>query len=432
MKTYYFAEIEEIVFQECLANGLQLYIVPKPNHHTVHGVLSVACGSVHRHLRHRHDGRLVQLPAGVAHFLEHKMFEGANGVDAFQLFAEQGAMANAFTSYTQTNYVFSAPINIEQNILTLLDVVQQSHFTPSGVAKEKGIIQQELLMYEDDPYAKGYQILLGNLYPNHPVGEDILGTPEAIEAMTFADLQICFRECYRPDNMRLIIVGNVDATAIVEMIQAHQQARELLPTEFTIVPPLTAEFPIINEARLYLDVSQPVVMLGIRCCPLGTESNVLRSYLILDVLAEMLLGPTSKNYHKWYQAQLLDASFALNTAADTLMHHVTLEAATDSPDELLDSWQEVFATWRQQPDLNAEHFAAVVRGRIGDLLRELDNLEGVAAEFAECLQYGYTPFEVLNDLQQLTYSDITAYAEQYLTQVALSWVTILPLNEQKV
>ena len=176
-----YEQINETLYYERLDNGLKVYLLPKEGFHKTYGLFSTNYGSIDNHFGFKNQA-LHQVPDGIAHFLEHKMFEKEQG-DVFQKFGELGASANAFTSFTRTSYLFSATNHIKENLDTLLDFVQEPYFTPETVEKEKGIIGQEIQMYDDDVNWRQFFGMLRNLYPNHPVGIDIAGTVDNIATL---------------------------------------------------------------------------------------------------------------------------------------------------------------------------------------------------------------------------------------------------------
>ena len=168
---------------------------------------------------------LKSVPDGIAHFLEHKLFEKEEG-DVFQKFGDQGASANAFTSFTRTSYLFSASNRVKENLLTLLDFVQEPYFTPETVEKEKGIIGQEIQMYQDDPNWRQFFGILNNMYPKHPLHIDIAGTIESIAEITADDLYRCYETFYHPSNMTLFVVGDIDPNEMMTWIKENQATKD--------------------------------------------------------------------------------------------------------------------------------------------------------------------------------------------------------------
>ena len=237
-------QINETLYTEVLPNGLTVYLLPKAGYHKTYGLFSTNYGSLDNRFVPLGESEPVTVPDGIAHFLEHKLFEKEAG-DVFQVFGKQGASANAFTSFTKTSYLFSATDQIRLNLETLLDFVQEPYFTKESVEKEKGIIGQEIGMYQDDPYFLQFSGLLAQMYPDHPLAVDILGTVETIDKITPEDLYLCYRTFYQPSNMKLLVVGNIDPEETMDWIKANQTGKE-----FPEATPIRREFPEESLANL--------------------------------------------------------------------------------------------------------------------------------------------------------------------------------------
>ena len=426
MKQHYFEKIDESVYRTVLANGLTVIFVPKNEYHRTYGVLTTHYGSVHQHIRHKETGEYRKIPAGAAHFLEHKMFEGEQGEDAFGLFMKQGAMANAFTTHLGTSYLFSASYQIEKNIETLLDFVQIPTFTVEGIEKEKGIILQELHMYEDNPSNELQQMLQYALYPKHAAGVDILGTEASIQAMTYDDLRVCFDTFYHPSNMSLIVVGKLDKERLLEVIEANQAKKqfsepvyELINEEVTgsVLPPLTVE----------REIYQPLVECGWRLereVPQGKE--LLRHRIVGDLFFELLLGPTSTAYAAWYKEEFIDSTFYYSFVADATMHYLIMAVSSPKFEELAPIWQAHLANWQESVDLNEEHLALVLKGRLGDVLQMFNTLEYIAYELIDSVFNEYELFDIMDILQSVTLEDLIQFGREYFMDYQTTYRIMVP------
>ncbi|MFN3367779.1 MAG: EF-P 5-aminopentanol modification-associated protein YfmH, partial [Exiguobacterium mexicanum] len=195
-----FEQLDETLYHEKLENGLEVFILPKKGFSKTFATFTTKYGSIDNHFVPRGEKDAIKVPDGIAHFLEHKMFEKEEG-DIFQQFSKQGASANAYTSFTRTAYLFSATGQINENIETLLDFVQEPYFTEQTVEKEKGIIAQEITMYDDQPDWRLYFGIIENMYKNHPVKIDIAGTVDSIQDITAEHLYTCYNTFYHPSNM---------------------------------------------------------------------------------------------------------------------------------------------------------------------------------------------------------------------------------------
>ena len=211
------------LYYEKLDNGLDVYIVPFDKVNSVYVTFSTKFGSIHDEFIPYDRSSMTKFPLGIAHFLEHKLFEQKNGVDPFTFYSERGSDANANTSNFKTTYLFSGTNFLDENLNYLLDYVQDPYFTEENVEKEKGIIDQEIRMYEDSPYYKLYDRILYNSFKNHPIKYPIGGTISSIKKITVQDLYTCYYTFYHPKNMFLVITGNVDPKDVISLIKANQE-----------------------------------------------------------------------------------------------------------------------------------------------------------------------------------------------------------------
>ena len=226
MNKEYFQQLDETLYKETLPNGLDVYILPKKGFSKTFVTFTTNYGSIDREFIPLGKDEPVVVPDGIAHFLEHKMFEKEEG-DVFQKFSEKGASANAFTSFTRTAYLFSSTDHVLDNTKTLLDFVQQPYFTEQTVEKEKGIIGQEITMYDDQPDWRLYFGTIENMYKEHPVKIDIAGTIETISHITAEHLYECYNTFYHPSNMVLFVVGAVNPEEMMNFIKADKQRKNL-------------------------------------------------------------------------------------------------------------------------------------------------------------------------------------------------------------
>lgn len=427
MRKQYFKDVDETMIQTKLANGLSVTLIPKENYHRVYGILTTNFGSIDIAIENVNTGEVIQLPSGAAHFLEHKMFEGENGEDAFVKFMRQGAQANAFTTNFQTSYLFSASFQIEKNIETLLDFVQSPNFTEEGIEKEKGIIEQEIISYIDSPHWRIHQLLLEGLYPNHPAGVDIAGTVETVNATTYDDLMNCYKAFYHPTQMSLILVGNIIPEDILTVIVKNQAEKEFLELDFLSKKDFI-ETPVVKKQIVTMEVSQPLVALGARFSEIKVRKDYLHQLTLQSaILVDLLFGPTASTSQVWYEKEWIDNSFDWMISAKNPMHYLYLSVSTDFSEELLLEWEKVLNNWEASPDLNQVHFEQVIKGKIGDLLQMHNSLENIAYAIIDSEFDDYEYFNTLKYLKEMTLSDVIAYGKEYWSTAELSRVVILPI-----
>src|SRR3954451_10353295 len=264
MEKIEFNQLQEELYHEKLDNGLDVYILPKKGFNKTYATFTTNYGSIDNHFKPLNETEFLKVPDGIAHFLEHKLFEKEDG-DVFQQFSKQGASANAFTSFTRTAYLFSCTSNFEENLETLVDFVQEPYFSEKTVEKEKGIIGQEITMYDDNPDWRLYFGTIQNMYKNHPVKIDIAGTIESISHITKDCLYECYNTFYHPSNMLLFIVGPVDPDAFMSQVKQNQAKKEYkdmpeIKRKFESEPPQAAE----KKQVLEMNVQTSKCLLGIK------------------------------------------------------------------------------------------------------------------------------------------------------------------------
>ena len=332
MNEHHYAKYDETIYDQKLDNGLLVQVLPKRNFHKTYAILTVDFGSIDRTFIPVNGQELITVPDGVAHFLEHKMFEKIDH-DAFDLFGELGADSNAFTSFTQTSYLFSTTQHVHESLDVLLDFVEQPYFSSQTVQKEKGIIGQEIKMYDDDPNWRLYFGMLGNLYPHDPMHIDIAGTVESIDQITADTLYSTYDSFYQPANMNLFIVGNVDPAETMEWIADNQKQKHF---DQVTIPEVQFELndetgqDVIPFRTLEMDVTRPKVMVGVRGLePISAGQAGLKYRLGVELLLDILFDDTVDNYLRLYNNGIIDDSFSYNFEMQRGFHFAYFSSDTD-------------------------------------------------------------------------------------------------------
>lgn len=426
-----YPQLGETVFSEVLANGLQVILIPKKEFSKTYGMMTANFGSIDHHFVPLHSDDALLIPDGMAHFLEHKLFEGEER-DAFEDFARLGASANAFTSFTRTSYLFSATSNIKENVETLLNFVQKPHFTEEGTEKEKGIIAQEISMYEDKPDWRLFYGLLENMYPHHPLSIDIAGTAKSIQAITPELLQTCYDTFYHPKNMNLLLIGNLEPEEMMQVIRDNQNAK-LFPKAEHVIRLLPAENmeDFVSHKESFMDVKRPKVAMGLKGINLlleGKEADLY--YLKGSLFLEMLLGRGSENYMELYDEGLIDDSFSYSFNIDRGFHFLSLESDTDSPDKLLEEWKRILLHWNLDAGFTEENFELLKRAFIGEQLQAFNSLEYVANQYGYLLFNGIEMFERIKHIESLSLQDVRDFGEEYVKEQLMSSFVILPKKRE--
>lgn len=423
MEAITYGRLQETLYHETLDNGLQVYVLPKPGFKKTYATFSTKYGSIDNHFRVEGQEEIT-VPDGIAHFLEHKMFEEPEG-DIFAKFASLGASANAFTSFDQTVYLFSATDNISENLETLINFVQNPYFTDQNVDKEKGIIGQEIGMYGDNPDWRVYFGLIEALYAVHPVHIDIAGTVESIGTITKETLYTCYNAFYHPSNMLLFVVGGVEPQEVLQLVRDNQGQKDYKPQGD--IARLFEQEPLdVNEKRkvIKLPVSLPKCLFGFKETNLGiTGEDRLRRDLTMKLALDLLLGSSTKLYQKLYDMDLISDSFSFEYNSNLNYAFSAIGGDTKDPDRLLevitDEIKAVTASGFKQED-----FDRARNKKIGGHLRMLNSPENIAHEFTRYHFRGGDLFKVLPIYESITLDEVNAALREHINwnQLAVSLV----------
>ncbi|EGP5213484.1 EF-P 5-aminopentanol modification-associated protein YfmH [Enterococcus faecium] len=419
-KTEY-EQINETLYHEVLPNGLTVYLLPKNDYHKTYGLFSTNYGSIDNEFIPYGEKEKVKVPDGIAHFLEHKLFEKEDG-DVFQLFGQQGASANAFTSFTKTSYLFSTTDQVEKNLTTLIDFVQAPYFTEETVNKEKGIIGQEIQMYEDDPNWRMFFGILNNLYPTHPLHIDIAGTIESIDKITAQDLYTCYRTFYQPSNMVLFVVGKMEPEKLMKLIRENQEEKNFPPKQEIVryFPENTKE--IIKQSALEAAITRNKFVLGIKGLDTlpqeGTE--LLRYKTAINLLFQMILGNTSRNYLAMYNQGIIDDSFGFEFSLDREFHFADFSGDTDEPEKAAEKIKEIILGFADDPEVSEMNLDLLKKKMLGQYFQSLNSIEYIANQFTQSLFGDQTLFDLPEIIDSIQMKDVLAAGEAFISEEAFS------------
>jgi len=419
-KTEY-EQINETLYHEVLPNGLTVYLLPKNDYHKTYGLFSTNYGSIDNEFIPYGEKEKVKVPDGIAHFLEHKLFEKEDG-DVFQLFGQQGASANAFTSFTKTSYLFSTTDQVEKNLTTLIDFVQAPYFTEETVNKEKGIIGQEIQMYEDDPNWRMFFGILNNLYPTHPLHIDIAGTIESIDKITAQDLYTCYRTFYQPSNMVLFVVGKMEPEKLMKLIRENQEEKNFPPKQEIVryFPENTKE--IIKQSALEAAITRNKFVLGIKGLDTlpqeGTE--LLRYKTAINLLFQMILGNTSRNYLAMYNQGIIDDSFGFEFSLDREFHFADFSGDTDEPEKAAEKIKEIILGFADDPEVSEMNLDLLKKKMLGQYFQSLNSIEYIANQFTQSLFGDRTLFDLPEIIDSIQMKDVLAAGEAFISEEAFS------------
>ena len=426
MNQIYYPELDETICRETLGNGLQVAVIPRKGFTKKLAYFVTDYGSIHTDFQL--EGKTFHAPAGVAHYLEHKMFDMPDGRDVSEEFAALGASTNAFTSYDMTAYYFSCTDHFEACLRLLLEFVSTPYFTEESVEKERGIIDQEIGMNEDAPDSRVFENLVQSLYREHPVRVPILGTSTTIREITPEVLNRCHRAFYSPENMLLCVVGDVEPEDVCRI------ADEVLgsipgPAGEKLRPwqeDMTAAEP---EISVSMEVAMPMFNLAFKCESLGKGEKAIRTEMVADLAAEALFGESSELYLRLYEQGLIDSSFG--GGFETIDGCAMLLCSGDSQDpravrEAILAQGRVLA----EQGVPEETFQRMKRSALGRRIRSLDSFDATC--FRVCA-YHFSDFDYFRFpevYRSITAGEIRDFLDQVIRPERCSLSVVNPLENE--
>ena len=425
MSKQYYEKLDETLFRTVLPNGLRVMVVPKPEFGRKSAYFVTDFGSIHR--KFTLDGVDYDTPAGVAHFLEHKMFD-LPGRDVSAEFAAMGASVNAFTSYDLTAYYFSCTERFEEALRLLLEFVSTPYFTQESVQKEQGIIDQEIAMNEDDPNTRGFEILTEAMYRNHPIRTPILGTEESIRQITAELLHTCHRAFYTPQNMLLCVMGDVDCDEVCCI------ARSVLgdePVDGAIKTPFPEEAMTCpaQVRQASMDIPMPTFYLGFKCPPVPMGEGGFRQEVIGDLAAEVLLGEASELYLQLYEEGLIDSSFGGGFEVSDGCALLTCGGDSDDAQAVRDA---IIAQAQKivRQGVDTQEFLRLKRSAMGRRIRDLDSFSSTCFRLCAyaCSDFDY--FDFPSVYETVKPEDVRQFLCEHIRPDNCAISVIYPIKEE--
>lgn len=417
----YYPAVKEMIYRTRLSNGLTVALLPKKEFKEVYGSVTVQFGSIDT-LVTEIDGDVKKYPAGIAHFLEHKLFEREDSSDLMSAFTSLGADSNAFTSFTKTSYLFSATDHFLENLDLLDELVTSAHFTEASILTEQDIIQQEREMYQDDPDSCLFFSTLANLYPGTPLATDIVGSEESISQINLTNLQENFTKFYKPVNMSLFLVGNFD----VERVQDYFESKELKDSDFQEVAREKLFLqPVKPTDSMRMEVSSPKLAIGVRGKREVSEADCYRHHILLKLLFAMMFGWTSDRFQKCYESGKIDASLSLEVEITSRFHFVMLIMDTKEPVALSHQFRKAIRNFTKDLDITEEHLDIIKREMFGEFFSSMNSLEFIATQY-DAFENGETIFDLPKILQEITLEDVLDAGHHLIDDGDIVDFTIFP------
>ena len=415
--------LSEQVYSGKLPNGLPVFVVPKRGFHKYYAFFATDYGGADR--RFKLGGKWIDTPAGVAHFLEHKMFDTENG-NALTLLSENGASPNAYTSTDITAYHFMCTDMFRQNFETLLSFVSVPYFTPESVEKEQGIIAQEIGMIEDDPDHCLYYGLLRSLFKHNPQRDSVAGTVESIAQISAKTLYDCHKAFYHPSNMALCVAGDIDPKEIFDI------AERILPKEPGEVPERDygeKEAPEPETARFTaeMEISRPIFLAGCKTSPAPRGRESLRAELISAIALDILAGHSSPLYIRLYGEGLVSSDFSASFESAAGTAYSVFGGESNEPERVYDEVKKEIARLSASgPD--PALFGRIKKAALGSHIRMLNSFDAICGGIVSGFFRGYDTFEATELLSSMTIDDVTSFYHESLSPHNMAISIITPGN----
>ena len=406
-------------------SGLQIYVFPKKMT-SVYALFAVRYGSVDNAFAI--DGEAVTVPDGIAHFLEHKLFDCENGEDAFARFSAIGADANAYTAYNRTAYLFSCTERFSEALGELLDFVTHPYFTDASVKKEQGIIAEEIRMYEDSPWERVYQNLLCALYHTHPVRKNICGTVKSIKQITPQLLYRCYETFYRPSNMALIVCGDVDEAEILATADRILPNGQTDSQDVTRVLPKEPSDVARDRIDARMQVAKPIFSIGIKDdAPSDDHKERLRRDLCMSLLNEILFSQSGEFYSTLFEEGIITPSFSYGYSSAEGFAFNCISGESSTPEVVLERLKDYTARAMRE-GLSEEAFERCRRALYSDEIRAYDSTEEIANRLLSFVFDGSEMFSVPETLLSITREELETLMRAFYGKERYAMSVILPIE----
>lgn len=418
--------LNETLYKGVHKSGLTVYLLPKREHSKSYAAFATRYGSIDCEFIVPGEGEYTKIPDGVAHFLEHKLFEQPDGSNAFDAYSMTGANANAFTSFNSTVYLYSCTDKFYENLEILLDFVSNPYFTKENVDKEQGIIGQEIRMYDDDPGWRVFFNMLDCLYVNHPIKKDIAGTVETIAEIDKDLLYKCYNTFYNPTNMILFVCGDVECDRVEELVDKHISANP----NSEIIRQIINEPDTINKPykEQKLSISTPIFQIGFKDTDVGYGgSKLLKKEIITSILTEILFGEGSDLYNKLYSDGLINDSFDYDYEGEESYGFTSLNGESPNPDKVLDTVLDTI----ERLTVSEEEFNRAKRVELAGYLRMWNSVEGLSNTMVSDLFKGINIFEYSAIMDSITLNDIKARFNEHFTRKNCVLSVVRPYDDKK-
>ncbi|HBF2562963.1 insulinase family protein [Clostridioides difficile] len=409
--------LKEEVYYEKLQNGLDVYFMPKRGFMKKYAILATNYGSNDLEFVPIGEDNKIRVNEGIAHFLEHKMFEQPDGGDAFDKFSKLGVNANAFTNFTMTAYLFSATENFYESLEHLIDYVQTPYFTDENVEKEKGIIAQEIKMYNDDPDWNVYFNCLKAMYVNYPARIDIAGTVDSIYKITKEELYKCYNTFYNPGNMALFVVGDLDVEKVIDVTKKSNNYKvDKLSKSIERFYPEEPECVKEKEVIEKFPISMPMFNIGFKDSNVGLKGKeLLRKEIVTDILVGMLFKKGSKLYEDLYMQGLINENFGAGFSSQVDYAFSIIAGDSKEPKKVKEIILDYIEKSKKE-GLSKEEFERTKKKKIGSFIKCFDSINFIGNSFISYVFKDINLLDYLEVIKDITFEEVEERLKEHFKE----------------
>ena len=410
MKIIENSKVKEKVYIEKLENGLTVMIIPKKGIQKKYVIWGTNYGSNDSKFVVPGEEKETEVPKGVAHFLEHKMFEQESGINSLDTLTALGVDANAYTTNDHTAYLFECTENFYPALDELMDYVQHPYFTDENVEKEKGIIGQEIMMYDDYPEWKVYLNAMEAMYHEHPVKLDITGTIETISHIDKEILYKCYNTFYNPSNMAMVVCGDFEPEELLSEIKKRLLDKKA-NGEIKRIYPIEKEEIVKGNIEQNMDVSQPLFAIGIKD-KLAEPKERVRKHIAIEILLNMVIGKSSKLYKELYDEGILFTVPSLDYEFARGYAHILITGQSPEPEKVFQKFKNTVEMMKKT-HINSDEFNRIKKRIYGEYVKEYNDVADIARMFLADFFKEINSFDYLEEISTVN----EEYAEQILSEI---------------
>ena len=392
-------KIKEKIYKEKLDNGLVVMVIPKKDTVKKYIILGTNYGSNDNKFIVPGEEKITEVPNGVAHFLEHKLFEQENGTNSLDTLTALGVEANAYTTNDHTAYLYGCTDNFYEALDEFMDYVQHPYFTDENVEKEKGIIGQEIMMYDDYPDWRVYINLLNAMYYENPIKIDITGTIETISKIDKEILYKCYNTFYNPSNMLLVVCGDFEPEKIIEEIKKRLIDKKE-NGEIKRIYPEEKEGIVKKKVEQKLEVSEPLYMIGIKDMPgiAKKSEEKAKKHISLQILLNLVFGRSSKLYQRLYNEGIIFGLPSLDYEFGNTYSHILITGQSNNPEMVFEEFKKEIEKFKKE-GINSSDLERIKKMLYGDYIRDFDDVADISRNILSDYFKGINSFDYLEEIQ---------------------------------